>query len=186
MNKLNAITGKIPNTIDKKPITSLCKKISKKFSYKSSNDLENLANLVTWLYIYNYYDEALEICDLINEIKFNGNYTLWDNIDTLYCIKARILREQGSLTNSNEIVCFVNQYRNPHLYKNIVDWFENTLDFNIKNAIEQFNSKSLATNWRLVKLQCAIKYREAGNFPISNTALEKIISEQITILSQNK
>lgn len=183
MSEINNVIENIANNISKKPILSLCKKISKKCSFKSAKDLANLVDLATWLYIYGYNSDTLEICNLINDTTFNGNYTLWDNIDILYCIKARILRENNSLAEAKEIIDYVNQYRVPHLYENLVEWFTDTLDINIRNATEQFNSKSLAISWRLVKLQSAIKYKEAGNFPISNDKLEKTIIEQISFLS---
>lgn len=186
MNEINTVIQNIMDNIERKNVQSLCKKILKKCSFKSSKDLSNLTELSTWLYIYGYYDEAIKTSELIKDVTFNGNYTLWDNIDILYCIKARILREQGFTTEVKNIIDFVNQYRAPHLYKNIVDWFCNTLDLNIKNGIEQFNSKSLTIGWRLVKLQSAIKYREAGQFPVSDKELEQIIEEQISILSQEK
>lgn len=68
----------------------------------------------------------------------------------------------------------------------MVDWFQNTLDLNTKNAIEQFKSKADEIFWREVKLESAIKYREAGFFSLSNDEFEKIISEQIEILSKVK
>lgn len=57
---------------------------------------------------------------------------------------------------------------------------------NIKNAIEQSNSKASEISWREVKLENAIKYREAGKFPISDDELERVIDDQIEVLSKVK
>ena len=186
MNNLNVTIQNISDTIDKKEIQSLCKKILKKCSFKSAKDLENLSALALWLYVYGYCDETITVCDLISDVEFNGNYTLWDHIDVMLCIKARILRERKDKSAAKTIITFVNQYRHPELYKNTLDWFNNTLDTNIKNAIEQFHSKSQEISWRLVKLECAIKYREAGKYPMFDMKLDKIIKEQIAVLSLEK
>ena len=132
------------------------------------------------------YEEAIKVCDIIKEVQFDGNYTLWFYIDILYCIKARILREHANITKSKEIINFINQYRTPELYENDMDWFLNTLDLNIKNSIEQFHSKAMARDWRLNKLIYAVRYREAGQFPVSDDELEDIIKEQVAFLSKLK
>lgn len=183
---MSEIIQKIRDTVDKKQVQSYCKKILKKCSFKSAKDLENLSGLVIWLYVYKCYDEVLMVFDLVKDIEFAGNYTLWDEIDTIYCFKARILRERGCEQEANEIINFVNQYRNPRLYQNLVDWFQNTLELNIKNATEQYKSKAQEISWREVKLESAVKYREAGQFPISDDEFEKIIDAQIEVLSKVK
>lgn len=112
------------------------------------------------------------------------NFYLQKNF--LSCIKAKILREHANIAESKEIINFINQYRVPELCKNDIDWFLNTLDLNIKNTIEQFHSKAMARNWRLDKLIYAIRYREAGQFPVSDDELEDIIKEQVDFLSKLK
>lgn len=176
----------IMDTVDKKKVQSLCKKVLKKCSFKSANDMHNLSDLADWLYVYGCYEEVIKVAEIIKDVQFSGNYTLWDHIDSIYCIKARILRERGDMQEAQEIIEFVNQYRAPHLYKNIVGWFNGTLEENIKTAIETYHSKSEEYAWRIVKLDCALKYREAGLFPVSDEELERIISEQIEILSKAK
>ena len=47
-----------------------------------------------------------------------------------------------------------------------------SIESNLKN-----NSKEGAKSWRLLKLEKSIAYREAGQYPLSNDKLEKIIEE---------
>lgn len=115
------IIQEIMDKVDKKNVQSNCKKLLKKCKFKSTVDMEYLQDLGIWLYIYGHYEEAIKVCNIIKEIQFDGNYTLWFHIDTLYCIKARILREHGDITESKEIIKFINQYRTPELYINLVD-----------------------------------------------------------------
>lgn len=49
------ITG-IQQKVDKKTVQSLCKKVLKKCSFNSQNDLYNLVDIAYWLYIYEYLD----------------------------------------------------------------------------------------------------------------------------------
>ena len=80
---------------------------------KSAKDTGLITELAIWLYVYDYKREAVSVCDLFKNESFDGNYTLWDNIDHAWCLKARILREQGDLNESKQIIEFVNQYRKP-------------------------------------------------------------------------
>ncbi len=182
---MHDIIQNIMNTVDKKGVQSDCKKILKKCSFKSANDVGFITELAVWLYVYGYYDEAIKVCDIARDIEFDGNYTLWQNFDSLYCIKARILRERGNKKEADEIIDFVNKYRKPELYKNVADHTLPLYDKNIQSNLER-NSKAGAKSWRLVKLEILIAYKEAGGFPIPEKELEKMIEELIEILAQEK
>lgn len=175
----------IMETVDKKRVQSNCKRILKKCSFKSSKDLSNVTELALWLYIYGFYDEAIRVCDLIKDVPFTGNYTLWDNVDVALCIKARILREQGKQEESKEIIRLVNEHRHPELYINGVKWFTETLDINIESNLKE-NFKAGAREWRLIKLKVAIKYKEAGKFPLPDEYFENVIKELMDILSTER
>ena len=182
---MNELIQSIMDTINKKGVQSNCKKILKKCNMKSVKDVGLVTELAIWLYIYGYNQEAISVCDLFKNEQFNGNYTLWSSIDSTYCLKARILREQGCLDEYKSIIEFVNQYRNPELYENLVDWFMVTIDNNIQSHLKD-HSQSGVKRWRLIKFEKAISYKEAGNFPIEDDVLEKIIIELKIILSQEK
>lgn len=85
----------IQQKVDKKKVQSLCKKVLKKCSFNSQNDLWNLMDIAFWLYIFEYFDEAIQVCDLFNGMQFTGNYNLWSAAEGAFCLKARILRERG-------------------------------------------------------------------------------------------
>lgn len=178
---MSELIQNIMTNIDKKDVQRDCKRILKKCNMKSVKDTGNITELAILLYIYGYEQEAVLVCNLFANEKFNGNYTLWDNIDHAYCLKARILREKGQMKESWEIIKFVNQYRHPELYVNGIEWFTKTVDINIESNLKN-NSKAGAKSWRLLKLEKAIAYREAGQYPLSNDKLEKIIEELKKIL----
>ena len=71
---MNEFLQEILDTVDKKQVKTTCKIVMKKLSFKSVRDIENVADLALWLYIYDYYDYALKVCDLIKDVPFTGNY----------------------------------------------------------------------------------------------------------------
>ena len=173
---------RIEASIDRKKVQSLCKKILKKCSFRSTSDLSNITELASWLYVYGYNDEAIAVCDLLKDLEFTGNYSLWDKADYTMCLKARILREQGQLTESKELTDKVNKHRHPELYGNSVNWYRDTLNKNI-NSDSGINTK---TGWLLTKFMYAVRYKEAGRHPIPDEEFEKDISELIDVLKEFK
>lgn len=173
---------RIETNIDRKKVQSLCKKIIKKCSFKSNSDLSNVTELASWLYIYGHYDEAIAVCDLLKDMEFTGNYSLWDKADYAMCLKARILREQGQPAEREELIDKVNEHRHPELYGNSVNWYRDTLNKNI-NSDSGIMTK---TSWMMTKLINAIRYREAGGHPIPDEEFDKDIGELIDVLKEVK
>ena len=163
---------RIEASIDRKKVQSLCKKILKKCSFRSTADLSNITELASWLYVYGYNDEAIAVCDLLKDLEFTGNYSLWDKADYTMCLKARILREQGQLPQREELIDKINEHRHPELYGNSVNWYRDTLNKNI-NSDSGINTK---TGWMLTKFMYAVRYREAGGHPIPDEEFDKDIS----------
>lgn len=182
---MQEIIEKIANTIDKKKVQSLCKKILKKCNLKAQGDLSNVVNLAVWLYIYGYLEEAVEICDIIGDLEFTGNYTLWDYTDIVLCLKARIMREQENYDGRDMILQKVNEHRHPELYPNLVDWYRVTVNENIKSD-DEYHPKKIYDGWRIIKLKFAIRYLEAGGHPISDEEFENDIQEIMYLLKQVK
>lgn len=178
------LTG-IQQKVEKKRVQSLCKKVLKKFSFNSQNDLYNLEEIAYWLYIYDYYDEAIEVCDLFNDMQFTGNYNLWSAADGAFCLKSRILREREDIDESKKLVERINEHRHPELYINNVKWYRETLNINIQ-ADDEYHTKGIYPGWRFVKLKVAIKNREAGNHPISDEEFEQDIVVLLEYLKQAK
>ncbi len=182
---MEELIEKICNNIEKKKVKSLCNKILKKCSFKSENDLRNISSLATWLYIYGFYDEMIEVCDLVKDIEFSGNYNLWFIPDLTMCLKSRVLRERGMNEESKILIDKVNKYRHPELYENLVDSYERKMDINIAEELKN-RPKSVAEVWRFSKLQFAVRFREAGNFPIPDEKFDEDIRDIVAILKQVK
>ncbi|SFD28157.1 DUF6707 family protein [Ruminococcus albus] len=182
---MTELIERISNTVDKKKVRSYCNKILKKCSFKSSRDLQNISGLATWLYIYGYYDEMIEVCDLVKDMEFEGDYDLWFIPEMTMCLKARVFRERGMLKEAQLLVDKINEQRDPSLYVNLVDEYEENMDENIAEE-EKDHPRSLAYGWRFCKLQFAINYREPGGFPISDERFDNDIKELVSFLRQVK
>lgn len=182
---MEELIERISNTVEKKKVKSLCNKILKRCSFKSENDLRNISSLATWLYIYGFYDEMIEVCDLVKDVEFSGNYNLWFIPDMTMCLKSRVLRERGMHKESHILMDKVNKYRHPELYKNLVDSYERKMDLNIAEELKN-RPKSLAEVWRFSKLQFAVRFREAGNFPIPDEKFDSDIRDLVAILKKVK
>lgn len=182
---MTELIERISITVDKKKVRSLCNKILKKCSFKSSRDLQNISGLATWLYIYGYYDEMIEVCDLLKDMEFSGNYDIWFSPDMVMCLKSRVLRERGLTEGSQVLINKINEHRHPELYVNLVDSYMIDMDINIAEELKN-RPGSLADGWRFCKLQSAIRYREAGKFPVPDEKFESDIRELVDILRQVK
>ena len=89
--------------------------------------MRNISSLATWLYIYGYYEEMIEVCDLVKDMKFGNNYNIWFIPDMTMCLKARVYREKGMRKEAQELIDKVNEYRHPELYSNLVDSYKKTM-----------------------------------------------------------
>jgi hypothetical protein len=78
---MQELISDIEQKVDKKTVRSLCNKVLKKCSFNSQKDLCNLIDIAYWLYIFEYYDEAVQVCDLFNDMQFTGDYSLWSADD---------------------------------------------------------------------------------------------------------
>lgn len=182
---MEELINSIMVAVNKKKVQSYCKKILKKCSFKSKNDLDNVIILATWLYIYGYNDEAVGICDALSCIAFDGNYDIWDRADYAFCLKARILREKGIEQGREKLVQCVNEHRRQELYPNTVNYYRKTINLNIESD-DKYHPGKVTDFWRVNKLIKAIQYREAGGYPIPDDELEHDIEELVHLLGTIK
>lgn len=182
---MEELVNRILEKVNKKKVQSYCKKILRKCSFKSKSDLDNVIILATWLYIYGYVDEACDVCDLLSEIVFTGNYDIWDRADYAACLKARILREKDIEQGREELLRRVNEHRSPDLYPNTVDYYRKTINLNIESD-DKYHPGKVNDFWRINKLIKAIEYREVGGYPIPDDEFEQDIEDLVKILGTVK
>jgi len=178
------ILDDIENKYKKKIITRDCNKLKKKFSIKSAKDLGVLTELIILLYIFNGDAEALELNELIANISFSGNYTIWTKIVNARLTIARIYREQGKTEKAEAIIDEILPTMKEELYLNQKKCLE-LYDSNIAEAKER-NSKTDMIGWGLIKFEMMVRFSELPNFPIDKNQLDSDIelmkSELIEII----
>lgn len=171
---INEIATKCPEKV----IQRNCKLINKKLSLKSSVDVGHVAELVTVLYICNMYDYAIKVCDLLNDAKFDGNYTLWDNVGSARLVKSRILRQLGKEDMANKVVDEIMAHEYPSLWSN-QSQFLTLFDQNISEA-KQIKSMRDIMSWQLIKCERMIRYAELPSFPLDKVKLNDEICKLAT------
>lgn len=87
------------DTVDKKKVQSLCKKVLKKCSFNSGADIQNLCHLTYWLFVYGYVDEALSVCEITHDVEFSGKgiWAVWDFIMYMWGLKYTSIRIKMTL-----------------------------------------------------------------------------------------
>ena len=96
---LKPILKKVLEECDKHPISQKyntvvkpCKQLIQKCSCKSASDMRELSSLAYWLYIFEYKELALEVCELVHDTDFALEYEV-DGIADMCGLEIRIARE---------------------------------------------------------------------------------------------
>ncbi len=149
--------------IKEKKVLSYLKKCLKKLSFKSSADLWNLSCLAGWLYVYGYDDLALQVCQIIDELEFKGNFDLWTPIEALLLLETRIYREQGQGDRVELVTAKILDPMRPHeeAFKRRLsfDWLS---DKSIARYLKDNDTKT-ANQIRFSDLDKLMFIRELGN-----------------------
>jgi len=106
-------TPKIYNNVIKP-----CKSLIQKCSFKSTLDASRLCSLAYWLYIYEYKQLALEICELTHGVDFVYEY--WcSGIINMCGLEIRIARELLGEKRNNIPPKFLDYYFSKRIKKSI-------------------------------------------------------------------
>jgi len=155
----------------------------KKFNPKSASDLGRFTELVTLLYIREAYEDAIQVCDLLNDISFHGNYTTWDNVENSRLVKVRILRRNGDEDGVIEVLNTIIPFENKNIWAQQIQCLK-TYDTNIIEARKR-NSKKDIISWQLIKLEMLIRFMELPGFPVDKARLDNEIEELSKTLRSN-
>lgn len=159
-----------------------CKHINEKFSLTSAKDIGYVTELVTLLYICSMQEDAIKVCNLLNEVKFNGNYTLWDNVVNARLIQSRILRNLGQVGEARVLIEEIMVHELQKLWHNQLTCLD-LYDKNIKEAKER-NSKKDIFSWQLIKYEMMIRFAELPDFPLNKVKLNAEICELTIVLRE--
>jgi hypothetical protein len=105
------IFEEIMDNCSNKNVTSLCKKLSKKLSFKSGKDAEYLCHLTYWLYILGKIDLVKKCIAITHNVKFDKKDNIvWIFIRFMWGIEIKILREDGKKIEADELVKTIDQH----------------------------------------------------------------------------
>ena len=167
-----------------KKIVSLCKKLIKKCSFNSGEDIENLCRLAYWLFVYDYEDEALAVCAITHEVEFPGKgmWTVWDFIMYMWGLEVHILKQNNNKEKANEIIQQMDElWKFPRTLplKASEHEIERRNRFTVsfcsrEKEIANASSEARANAWRFVALFHIIGYGATELFPNLNKEKELI------------
>jgi len=79
-----------------KPLAQAKAKLSKVFKWSKAQCLYDAVALAVLLHAFRRDDEALEVCRAVDQIQFDGKYTLWSAVENALTLQSRLLRLGGS------------------------------------------------------------------------------------------
>ena len=112
------IFEEISEKYEYKLIKSVCRALAKKCSYKSSKDMSALTELIDLMYLYRDHKMAVTLYNIIENVEFSGNYTVWDEILYAKWTIVRIYRETNQAEKYEKQLKSVMEYENAALYEN--------------------------------------------------------------------
>lgn len=105
---MNEIIDKVFESTDIKVVRDLTKNIKKKnYNLKSAKVVSSIAYLAHWLYIIDKPDLALEVCSMIDKIKFENDYLIWEPVRSALILEATIYQEYQKKEQSERILIYV-------------------------------------------------------------------------------
>jgi hypothetical protein len=180
-----------------KNVTSLCKKLSKKLSFKSGKDAEILCHLTYWLYILDKIDLVKKCIAITHDVKFNKKDNIvWIFIHDMWGIEIKILREEGRNIEADELIKTIDQHlltpaldETPERMQEKENKRRDRFSLGIESQMDASNQKhiedsllvgdnKLANNYRFVALFSLIGRTETGLYKKLNNDKERI--EEIT------
>ena len=177
------IINEIADKYSEEVIQKDCKLIRKKMNLKSAKDVGYVTELIVVLYICNIFEDAIRVCELLNDFKFNGDYTLWDNVVNARLIKSRILQNLGKKEEAYQVVEEIMAHENNNLWNNQSQCLI-LYDRNIQDA-KQRNSKKDILSWQLIKYEMMIRFAELPSFPLDKELLNDEI-DKLTVELREK
>ena len=167
-----------------KKIVSLCKKLTKKCSFNSGADIENLCRLAYWLFVYDYEGEALSVCSITHDVEFPGKgiWAVWDFIMYMWGLEVHILKQSNNMEKANEIIQKMDKIWKfpPTLPVKVTEHeIERRNRFTVsfcsrEKEIANASSETRADAWRFVALFSLIGYGSTGLFPNLNKEKESV------------
>ena len=183
-----SIFQEIMETSKSKYVVRKAKSLDKKFSLKSANDLQKAIELAYICYVIDEFDFSLKIVDSLNEIKFTGDYRIWEAVRSGLYLQSAIYKERDENEQAEKCI------------KRIRLALEETTPLNRKvfqrvlngqmipsgyDKVEQAADEKSECAWRLLLLRHLIQIREmGGGEEFSAERADKEIKENMVRLTE--
>lgn len=182
----------IQNNHKEKKIISLSKKLTKKCSFDSGSDIDNLCRLAYWLFVYGYENEAISVCQITHNVVFpgKGKWDVWDFIMYMWGLEVHIFKCRNDNEKANDIISKMdNLWMSPPIIRQRepAQELERRNRFTLsycsnEDKIERESSEVYANEWRLIALFQLVGYTSTGLFPGLNSekdSVDRLVEEYI-------
>ncbi len=197
-----ALVEEIMNTVHKKKILSLGRKLLKKCSFRNSSHMLNLCEMAYYLYIFGYPQYIERLVAPTHHIPFETNYNVWTYIFAIWGLEIRMMRENGAAEKASELSHMIDEYyllpQNENDTREDLEKSESIRRSSIlfsypectyKDKIDTAESETDKNSWRLSALFRMIGDGSTGLFPDMNAhsdEIEQTVSEYILFLQKVK
>jgi hypothetical protein len=86
--------------------------IKNHFDLRDETTLRNINDLTNWLYVIDEKELALESASLIDYIEFEGDFLIWENVQSVLVIKSFIYKGKCDIDKSNSCILTITNARN--------------------------------------------------------------------------
>lgn len=140
--------------------------VSKKFSWTKSQPLFDTLDLAVLLLVYGREQEALEVCQTLGKLQFNGSFNLWGAAERALTLEARILRSRGESEEADNCVQRVRDagYVDTRLEGSLLDR-NGLLEESLKNGKKKWEFEARKT--RASELAFIIELGGSAKLPIA-------------------
>lgn len=172
-----SIIDDIKGKYTQKIIKRNCNRILKKCSPKSSVDLSYILELTTVLYTLGAYEDVIKVSNILDDISFDGNYTLWSNVRKTRLIKYKVLQDKGLKKEAQDILDTIMRFEHMELWENQIEILE-ICDVNIAEA-QKYGLKREELFQKIFRIGEMIRFLSLPGFPIKKNKITSELTDAI-------
>ena len=162
---MNKKFEKVAESLTEKKLQRTASSLKEKYKPTVSKELERANRFAYELYFKNFIRESAEVCEILEEENFTGNYNLWTWIESALFLKCWILwksdkeSNRGKIENIIEIVNATIEFGNDETLKKIR---KRARDRRLNDSLLVYdkieyslkeNDKEMELSWRIVLFQ---------------------------------
>lgn len=107
-----SLYNRIIQRCEQKIIIRLAECLKTHLDLNDETTVEDISDLTNWLYIIDEQDLAIDTANFIVNIQFEGDFHIWENVQSVLTVKALIYEERGDFEKADECIAPIRKVRN--------------------------------------------------------------------------